>query len=396
MLECFVLVPAPHEPVVIRLDRHATIGQVKSALERKRGWPCDQQRLRLESGPYSRCDTNDAQSLVSLRLHKQALPTLQLQLMDDSSKRARTSRMPSFSGAGASEVQVEPGGDERAALDIQRITRGKHARRQCEDERLWIAVRAMCANTEARSAGRIQRKWRQSRAAVCAAREAREVDAAGAIQRVHRNRQRRLNPKRNQAAWLREMLEQAEDSQSEYSQSEHSTTRESSPLGSRSQRLSAGALPASSSPRSSGSLRSPNQSPANLTVAFTSVEKTPAKQAQPARTAGAAQVIGVVDKESGFRAWGTWQLVTWSRRWMFTTHEALCYRHVRPGSQMPRGKTTSIAFRTVQRVGVHSDEPTVLFLDCATRQYFFRFPSAVLCETFAARIAVAAAQGSDA
>ena len=364
----------------------------------------------MESGPYSRCDTNDAQSLVSLRLHKQALPTLQLQLMDDSSKRARTSRMPSFGGgAQASEVQVEPGGDERAALDIQRIMRGKHARRQCEDERLWIAVRAMCANTEVRSAERIQRKWRQSRAAVRAAREARELDAAGAIQRVHRNRQRRLNPKRNQAAWLREMIEQAEDSQSEYSQaedsqSEHSTTRESSPLGSRGQRLSAEALPTSSSPRSSarssarssGSSRSPASSPANLTVAFTSVEKTPAKLAQPARTAGAAQVIGVVEKESGFRAWGTWQLVTWSRRWMFITHAALCYRHVRMGSQTPRGKTTSIAFRSVQRVGVHSDEPTVLFLDCATRQYFFRFPSAVLCETFAGRIAVAAAQGGDA
>ena len=83
-------------------------------------------------------------------------------------------------------------------------------------------------------------------------------------------------------------------------------------------------------------------------------------------------------------------------RWMFTTHEALCYRHVGPGSQAPRGKTTSIAFRTVQRVGVHTDEPTVLFLDCATRQYFFRFPSATLCETCAGRIAVAAAQAGDA
>ena len=71
-------------------------------------------------------------------------------------------------------------------------------------------------------------------------------------------------------------------------------------------------------------------------------------------------------------------------------------RHVRPGSQAPRGKTTSIAFRTVQRVGVHTDEPTVLFLDCATRQYFFRFPSATLCETCAGRIAVAAAQAGDA
>ena len=67
-----------------------------------------------------------------------------------------------------------------------------------------------------------------------------------------------------------------------------------------------------------------------------------------------------------------------------------------PGSQTPRGKTTSIAFRTVQRVGVHTDEPTVLFLDCATRQYFFRFPSATLCETCAGRIAVAAAQAGDA
>ena len=98
--------------------------------------------------------------------------------------------------------------DERAALDIQRIARGKQARRQCEDERLWIAVRAMCANTEARSASRIQQQWRRARAAVCAAREAREGDAAGAIQRVHRNRQRRLNPKRKQAEWLCGMLEQ--------------------------------------------------------------------------------------------------------------------------------------------------------------------------------------------
>ena len=219
LLECFVLVPEPHEPVVVRLDRNATIGQVKAALERKRGWPCAQQRLRLESGPYSRCDTNDAQSLVSLRLHKQALPTLQLHLLDErGSSSARPSmymsrRMPSFGGARASEVQVEPDGhgpldDERAALDIQRIARGKHARRQCEDERLWIAVRAMCANTEARSASRIQQQWRRARAAVCAAREAREGDAAGAIQRVHRNRQRRLNPKRKQAEWLCGMLEQ--------------------------------------------------------------------------------------------------------------------------------------------------------------------------------------------
>ena len=218
LLECFVLVPAPHEPVVVRLDRNATIGQVKAALERKRGWPCAQQRLRLESGPYSRCDTSDAQSLVSLRLHKQELPTLKLHLLDERGSQARPSmymsrRMPSFGGARASEVQEEPNGhgpldDERAALDIQRIARGKQARRQCEDERLWIAVRAMCANTEARSASRIQQQWRRARAAVCAAREAREGDAAGAIQRVHRNRQRRLNPKRKQAEWLCGMLEQ--------------------------------------------------------------------------------------------------------------------------------------------------------------------------------------------
>ena len=140
LLECFVLVPAPHEPVVVRLDRNATIGQVKAALERKRGWPCAQQRLRLESGPYSRCDTSDAQSLVSLRLHKQELPTLKLHLLDERGSSARPSmymsrRMPSFGGARASEVQEEPNGhgpldDERAALDIQRITRGKRARRR--------------------------------------------------------------------------------------------------------------------------------------------------------------------------------------------------------------------------------------------------------------------------
>ena len=268
VIECFILVPAPHEPVVLRLDRRATIRQVKSALERKRGWPCGQQKLRLENGR----DTYDAQSLVSLRLHKQAFPTLQLHLVD------LGLRMPSF-GAGVPEVQVELSGDERAALAIQRITRGKHARQQYEDERLWLAVRAMCAKTEMRNAGCIQRKWRQSRgaraartAAMRAAREAREVEAAGAIQRVHRNRQRRLNPKRNQAAWLREMLAEAEED----SQSECSTGRESNGV-------------ASPLAETSSSSASPNNSPGMPTAAFSSVEMA-AQQAQPTRAAGSAQV----------------------------------------------------------------------------------------------------------
>ena len=59
-------------------------------------------------------------------------------------------------------------------------------------------------------------------------------------------------------------------------------------------------------------------------------------------------------------------------------------------SQVPHGLTKSIAFSTVERVGVHADEPTVLLLECVTRQYFFRFPSVVLCEAWAGLITVAA------
>ena len=229
---------------------------MKTALERKRGWPCEQQKLRLENGR----DANDTQSLVSLRLHKQAFPTLQLQLIDPSSKRARTS----FRVARAVEVRVEPEPlhEERAALEIQRITRGKHARQQHEDERLWLAVREMCAHTEMRSAVRIQRRFRQAAASICAAREVREVEAAGAIQRMHHSRQRRLNPKRNQAAWLREMLAEAESE----SQSECSTGREiTTPFGETlAKRFEV----------------TPKASPASPTVAFSAVE-TPAKEAQP-------------------------------------------------------------------------------------------------------------------
>ena len=259
VIECFILVPAPHEPVFVRLDRRATIRHVKSALECKRGWPCESQKLRLENGHV----TSDSQSLVSLRLHKQAFPTLQLQLSDPSSKRART-------GAGASEVQVEPDGDERAALDIQRITRGKHARRQYEDGCLWLAVRAVCANTEVRSAVRIQRQWRQLRAAMHAARRVREVEAAGAIQRVHRNRQRRLSPKRNQAAWLREMIAEAEAEAEE--PSDRSADRDSSGLLS----------PLAEEREGSG----PDASPADLTVALRADDML-TNQAQPTRTATA-------------------------------------------------------------------------------------------------------------
>ena len=301
VIECFILVPAPHEPVFVRLDRRATIRHVKSALECKRGWPCQSQKLRLENGHV----TSDSQSLVSLRLHKQAFPTLQLQLSDPSSKRART-------GAGASEVQVEPDGDEPAALDIQRITRGKHARRQYEDECLWLAVRAVCANTEVRSAVRIQRKWRQLCAAMHAARRVREVEAAGAIQqvhrnrkqlrvamhaarrvreveaagaiqrvreveaagaiqRVHRNRQRRLSPKRNQAAWLREMIAEAEAEAEE--PSDRSAGRDSS-----------GLLNPLAKEREGSS---PDASHADLTVAFRADEML-TNQAQPTRTATTA------------------------------------------------------------------------------------------------------------
>jgi hypothetical protein len=69
------------------------------------------------------------------------------------------------------------------------------------------------------------------------------------------------------------------------------------------------------------------------------------------------QVIGVVEKETGFRSFGSWQLVTWNRRFLFTTPEALCYRHVN-GRQKPTGRTTPIAFSSIQRVGVHADGAT--------------------------------------
>ena len=69
-----MLVPTPHEPVVLRLDRRSNIGQVKAALERKRGWARSQQTLRLESGR----EVTDAHTLISLRLHKQDCPTLHM------------------------------------------------------------------------------------------------------------------------------------------------------------------------------------------------------------------------------------------------------------------------------------------------------------------------------
>lgn len=125
-------------------------------------------------------------------------------------------------------------------------------------------------------------------------------------------------------------------------------------------------------------------------------EATPRSPSRGAPARGAAavplpptQVAAVVEKETGFRTWGSWQLVTWCRRYLYTTPEALCYQHL-DRHQVPHGLTKSIAFSTVERVGVHADEPTVLLLECVTRQYFFRFPSVVLCEAWAGLITVAA------
>ena len=222
LMELFVLVPAPFKPVVLRVDRHSTGRQVKSALERKRGWPCSQQRLMLENGR----EVSDRQTLISLRLHKEEFPTLHLQLVAPPTTSARTVRavMDALSAvtdtlgadaAQAADVPADPDVDvdEQAAIEIQRVLRGRQARRQREDERLWLAIRELCAHTERRKAVSIQARWRQAIAAKRAARELRKVQAASSIQRVHRSRQRRLHPKRHQAAWLRGEMAAAEQQQ---------------------------------------------------------------------------------------------------------------------------------------------------------------------------------------
>ena len=211
-MELFILVPEPHEPLVLRLDKKSTIFQVKASIERKRGWSRSQQKLRLENGR----DVGDKQSLMSLRLHKQAMPTLHLLLETPATMQSRTASMLARTASvltGAAQeagTRAEPDADERAAVQIQSVLRGQNIRRQYEDERLWLAIRELCAHTEMRCAQNIQRRWRVHARRFAAAREEREAEAARAIQREHRSRQRRLNPKRHQAAWLREMVAEAE------------------------------------------------------------------------------------------------------------------------------------------------------------------------------------------
>ena len=365
LLECFVLVPSPHEPVVLRLDRRAGIGQVKAALERKRGWPASQQRLMLESG----LEVEDAHTLMSLRLHKQDAPTLMLELDDPAPKRMRTSG-PALTAAVAAAVSraVLPA-DEQAAVDIQRALRGKSARRQVSEEFLRLALREACARTELRCALRIQRLWRHAKVLGQISQQTREECAARTIQGAQRNRQRALSPKRHQAQWL--MVAEAEVDQQSFRDptSPQSSQREAPAAG----------PPASASAAVDA-----------IDEVVDSLPKSPSRSFS--NSSVARQVIGVVEKETGFRAMGSWQLVTWNRRFMYTTPGALCYRHVGLASQMPRGKTTAVAFSTMQRVGVHADEPTVLLIECEQRQYFFRFQSAAQCERWAAIITVAASQ----
>lgn len=364
LLECFVLVPAPHEPVVLRLDRRAGISQVKAALERKRGWPASQQRLMLESGQ----EVDDAHTLMSLRLHKQDAPTLMLELDDPAPKRMRTSAPALAAAAEALTRSVLPA-DEQAAVDIQRAVRGSSARRQVSEEVLRLALREACARTELRCSLRIQRLWRQAKLLRDTAQQTREEQAARTIQGVQRNRQLASSPKRHQAQWL--MVAEAEvDQQSFQDQTSPQSSKREAP---------AAAPPASASPAVDAVEEAVVTSPKPPTRSFSN-------------SSVARQVIGVVEKETGFRTMGSWQLVTWNRRFMYTTPGALCYRHVGLASQMPRGKTTAIAFSTMQRVGVHADEPTVLLIECEQRQYFFRFQSAAQCERWAAIITVAASQ----
>lgn len=372
LLECFVLVPSPHEPVVLRLDRRAGIGQVKAALERKRGWPASQQRLMLESG----LEVEDAHTLMSLRLHKQDAPTLMLELDDPAPKRMRTSGPALTAAAAALVSRAVLQADEQAAVDIQRAIRGKSARREVSEQVLRLALREACARTELRFALRIQRLWRQAEMLRQTAQQTRVEQAARMIQGEQRSRQLRLCPKRHQAQWLK--VAEAEVDQESFSFSD------TTPL----------AWQDSAAPKRWASAAAP---PASTPPAVDAIDEVMDLWPQPpsrsfSNSSVARQVIGVVEKETGFRSMGSWQLVTWKRRFMYTTPDALCYRHVGLASQMPRGKTTAVAYSTMQRVGVHADEPTVLLIECEQRQYFFRLQSVAQCERWAAIITVAASQ----
>jgi len=278
-------------------------------------------------------------------------------------------------------------------VDIQRTVRGLSARRRCDEEFLRLALREACARTEFRSALRIQRLWQQVQQEREAVQLTREERAARAIQNAHRSRQVAISPKRHQAQWL--MVAEArvdEQSQQEASmsppQSPQSSVRvlEASPTAVRSAGAGVSiAADAATDAKPTAAVETPAASSASKPTVTRSFSNSSISR----------QVIGVVEKETGFRTLGSWQLVTWNRRFLYTTPGALCYRHVTRGSLMPRGKTTAIAFSAVRRVGVHADEPTVLLLECELRQYFFRFPSAAQCERWTAIITVAATQCTD-
>ena len=72
-MQLFVLVSAPEEHLIVNVSRQATVQQTKAAIERKRGWPCWQQRLWLEGGR----ELEEGRTLSSYKvLKKAAHPTL--------------------------------------------------------------------------------------------------------------------------------------------------------------------------------------------------------------------------------------------------------------------------------------------------------------------------------
>ena len=132
---------------------------------------------------------------------------------------------------------------------------------------------------------------------------------------------------------------------------------------------------------------------------------------------------GLAHKQTGYRRFGRWQLVTWGLRFVELAEEAICYQHVRsrrqpiPGGQLasrlsdeasrlPRlkimrrrpkciqasGAKKLIPYESIRRVGVQSDDQTVLVLECFERVYFFKMPTTAHCSEWAAALCVAAAQ----
>lgn len=402
-IELFVL--APEGLLVLRVDASTSISTVKTLTQRRRGEHSTEEFqvcLCRENGD----PVEDGDTVSSLGLDRVPCPTLLLLLRPMMPSRVNSMAEASEPTANTAET--------RAAMCLQAGARELLLKREQRLQERVNRLRMLCARTETRAALYVQHTWRARKAhesaeaeALRLALEARRLEAVAAAearaQELSRERMQTLRARALQvrvAATIKRVREEREAMAAREREALAYANLER-------ERLAREEALAQERELERARLEAEAKRTSSATLLQQQWRKRPKPQPPPEPA--------LLHKQTGFKAFGRWQVVTWRLRLVEVTRDDVCYQHVRlkrrrngdgQGSNARvrnggDGRSTEVSnavqLEGVQRVGVakriplsslkcvgvQRDDPRVLILQNAEREFFFRLQSAAQCDVWA-------------